>query len=799
MDFDPNEFAKFKGGGYKPGATSFNEGEFQSGIRATPWFKEYVNQYGEEPDLNTKDYDYRSAWKAGARPDVRDPTDGNRYHWPSEFKGDGHPNRFVNGVDTKTGAAAFNADEFDTFKKGSSSAPRAAPDGSSVPAFIADIPSEIGKAFKSGVQNLTRGSIEGEPGYDPRPAGEQGTLERLGKTGKQILAPVEMLTAIPVGIGRSVLGHGLAAVEDAGREFSGMPADPEGSFERGKQGADLAMAAGRAPSPRPALAPKPLTQGQEAALAADRVGVDLPRAVTSDSFSSRWAGKVASNVPIAGTPLRRASENAIEQMDDAMSAARSGYGSANPAEAGQVVREGVTEAIKSGPIKQKVDALYTDVDTLVNPTTVGPLTNTRRIANEIESRRTTSALPGSKKVDELDEALKRGGLTYEGIKGLRSHFGEMLHGAKEIPQGMAMGEVKQIYGALSDDMRLTIARAGGPDGLAAYEKAEKAAKRWANVREDLQRILDVKNEEGIFGRIVQAASSKTSADIQLLGRVRGAVGPDKWNEVTAALIEKLGRAPDGTFSPDRLLGPSGLGGLSAEGKRMLFRSTGGQYSSHADVIDDIATISQRWKSLNQFANPSGTGQTVIGFGGGIGAIADPVSTIGGFVGAAALAKILATPASARSLAAWSRAYQRAATNPTGPSIEGLRRATALFATNASRNAGVAAESLTNNVDALVRNMKNVVPAGANEVAPVTDDEFGSQSRRESAISAEDEPDAMERFSRWIDGGKTYAQRRFRNAHRATNWTGGPELTGRLQGHEAKEISRAVRKDLRERE
>ena len=78
------------------------EEEFLAGIRATPWFTEFKQQYGEEPDLNSSDYDYRRAWAAGARPDVRDPGD-KQFHWPSEFKGAGHANRYVGGIDTITG------------------------------------------------------------------------------------------------------------------------------------------------------------------------------------------------------------------------------------------------------------------------------------------------------------------------------------------------------------------------------------------------------------------------------------------------------------------------------------------------------------------------------------------------------------------------------------------------------------------------------------------------------------------------------------------------------------------------
>lgn len=82
--------------------TLSRELDFQTEIRKTDWWKEYVRDYGEEPDLDTEDYNYRAAWKSGARPDVRDEKDG-KLHWPSEFKGENHPNRYVNGVDTITG------------------------------------------------------------------------------------------------------------------------------------------------------------------------------------------------------------------------------------------------------------------------------------------------------------------------------------------------------------------------------------------------------------------------------------------------------------------------------------------------------------------------------------------------------------------------------------------------------------------------------------------------------------------------------------------------------------------------
>lgn len=75
---------------------SSEEKKFQEGIRGTEWFKEFKKQYGEEPNLNDSNYDYRAAWKAGIRPE-RDPYDKDRYHWPSSLpdgtmlKSENHP------------------------------------------------------------------------------------------------------------------------------------------------------------------------------------------------------------------------------------------------------------------------------------------------------------------------------------------------------------------------------------------------------------------------------------------------------------------------------------------------------------------------------------------------------------------------------------------------------------------------------------------------------------------------------------------------------------------------------------
>lgn len=60
------------------------------------WYKEVSKQYNLSPDPEGQFYDYRAAYKAGAKPNESG-------HWPSQFKLPGHPNEIVGGFNTRTG------------------------------------------------------------------------------------------------------------------------------------------------------------------------------------------------------------------------------------------------------------------------------------------------------------------------------------------------------------------------------------------------------------------------------------------------------------------------------------------------------------------------------------------------------------------------------------------------------------------------------------------------------------------------------------------------------------------------
>lgn len=449
------------------------------------------------------------------------------------------------------------------------------------------------------------------------------------------------------------------------------------------------------------------TQGSNVAGAAERLGVQLPRAVTSDSASTQQAGRIAANVPWAGQPLRQASQNAIEQLDDATRnvAAQYGNANANSATAGATLRTGLQEYI--GPTTSaRVEKLYNSVDNLINPNTLTPVQNTTKAVQDIMARRGSAALPQeSPAVRQVLEATQRQqGLNYEGIKTLRTSIGEMLK-SSNLPADISQGELKALYGALTQDLQRSVQNAGGQKALNVWQRANNYNKLVMERRENLNRLLKVNSDEQLFERILGAAQTKGRADSQLLSQARKALPADEWDEVAAGVINRMGRDAEGNLTPDRFV--TAYGNLSAAGKSLLFRSTG--QSGLANALDDIALISSRFKQLNQYANPSGTAQSVIGGATGFGILADPVTTLTSAMTARVMSGLLAKPQSAQSIAKWSNAYYNAAARPTRATLQALQNANRAFADDIGRQLGV-----PQHAEALFRQLQGTIRAPAED-------------------------------------------------------------------------------------
>lgn len=171
------------------------------------WYAERARVWGlnPNPDDPLHLYDYRAAFRAGAEPD---PASG---HWPSEFKADAHPNRYVGILDTKTGL------------------PRTIP-GGQLAVTPAEEPGILGSAGRA-IDRFATAGYEGLASIleIPMRAGRgYGTLAGGGSLGEavgEVLVPAEELAG---GAGRAA-ADAAAGYERAKERFAEVPLPPAAS------------------------------------------------------------------------------------------------------------------------------------------------------------------------------------------------------------------------------------------------------------------------------------------------------------------------------------------------------------------------------------------------------------------------------------------------------------------------------------------------------------------------------------------------------------------------------------------
>jgi hypothetical protein len=404
--------------------------------------------------------------------------------------------------------------------------------------------------------------------------------------------------------------------------------------------------------------------------AAGRIGVDVPRAIQSNAPFIKQIGQISAKAP-GGGPMYSAVERGLEQLGGATERAAGMAGGASSAEeAGASVRSGFDEFFKPRS-KQVVDDLYNRVDSLVHPTATAPLDKTSEIVSDILARRQASGEPSlGKAVDTVAEAVKRpGGLTYQGIKDLRTRVGEMVD-TGFLPSDVSGAELKRIYGGLSEDLKSAVQRLGGPRASSAFEVANETARAKAQYLEKLDKVIGPKtrSDEGVVGSLYRMAQKGAGADVETLSLARQALPSEAWQEVASNVIGRLGRNKAGDFSPTLFI--RDYGNLSDQGRRILFHSVGA--GKVVPFLNDIAEVSNKYVQAGKFGNPSGTaghgagltlgGAIIAGFAEG--SLKPPMVALGAVVGNNLLARALAAPATVASAAKWSRAYDRVLHSPT---------------------------------------------------------------------------------------------------------------------------------------
>ena len=458
----------------------------------------------------------------------------------------------------------------------------------------------------------------------------------------------------------------------------------------------------RVPAVHPAWLPPDATP--EAIQAAERLGVNLPKAIASDSGTTQYLAQTFKGSP-GGAPLRTAIEEGLTHEDRGLAGAltRQASDAGDTADA-RLAGEGVTTGLEGTfkPESQKlVKQLYDRVATLVDPHKTAPLTEVMRTVGDILARRQARNNNDlGKAVETVSGALqRRGGLTYEAMKDLRTELREIKQRGEKgglLPEGMSQRELGDIYTALTKDLGSAAEITGGPAARTAWERANTLSNDRKEVLEVLNKVVGSKSrsDEGVYATLLRMAGTGPGADIEALARTKDALqgipghlpgSPGAWENVSSTVISRLGRNSQGEFSPNLFI--RDYDKLSPEAKRLLFHGVG-----RGDVLgslDDIATVSRKYVQAGKLANTSGTAGhatataalTTAAASLMKGDVVTPIKILAVGVGANVTSRLLGAPATAASVARWTRAMDNLT---SARSYTGITRAWAAY-NMASRN------------------------------------------------------------------------------------------------------------------
>lgn len=473
-----------------------------------------------------------------------------------------------------------------------------------------------------------------------------------------------------LGLGPATAGQRAVAGAASGAAVGGVMGAGQGegfqdSVTRGLTGvavgAPLGGAVNAAIGQRVVQAAVPSTRptGQQVLEAADRQGVQVPRIIATDSTATQRAGQGLRNVPFAGDPIVRSTDRMVGQLGQRADDLAGTVPTLDAA--GRGARDAIETTITS-TMPARAKQLYDAVDNAMPQGALFPMSETARVAGDIASRRQAAGLGNSGALQKVEEALSRPGLTFQGLRDLRTALNEDT-GFGAIAQGMSNAEMKQIVGALSRDIDGAVAQSG-PQAQRLYQRANQWYSAWAQRRGELGKVLGTNSsDEAIASRILAAASSSARGDVARLTAAKRSMGQE-WGDIASVAISRLGRDAEGNFSPARFV--SDYGKMSEAGKSLLFSDR-----PLRAALDDIATISSRSREVQRFSNPSGTGQTVMGGSIGAGMLVDPLTTMGTVLGGNILSRVLSSPATASSAAKWARAYAVAVQRPTAATLSSL--------------------------------------------------------------------------------------------------------------------------------
>lgn len=419
-----------------------------------------------------------------------------------------------------------------------------------------------------------------------------GALKRPATVGEFASQGAKLGAVAGFGEGEGVGGSAINALGGAGL----------GYVAGGAIGKGANVVRGRA-------AQKAARQAERAALQSDfaQEGVRaLPANVGGSGVNRITAGMAQS--PIASDTIRSAAQEQAAGFGSALQRRAGEVGDIkNIDDAGAAFREAGKRGIARNA--SRIGNIYQTAEREAAGVRIAPAQAIRQIDDEIArlSEAKDIQQPLISELQKLKGTLTQSPeMSVEGLKLARSFAGK-ASSTDALRNTDAKATLKRVYGALADDFDGGLRRAGKDKAARLFRKADAL---WSARIDDIDGAWEPvigkgKSGEAIVETIESMARGK-SGGFARLKTVMSGMTPDERADMTATIIDRMGRATPGrqgaagdTYSADTFL--TNWNRMSDKSKGLLFNN-----QATRESMDRLARIAESVKESGRFANASNT-------------------------------------------------------------------------------------------------------------------------------------------------------------------------------------------------
>jgi len=364
----------------------------------------------------------------------------------------------------------------------------------------------------------------------------------------------------------------------------------------------------------------PISEKQAAAQAAKDIGV-----TPTLGMQGRGAGNIeaaAANVPFSAGNVVRANERVVDQMSDAFETAVDKIGvPTSSTGAGEAAQRGAKAFVNT--FQDKSTKLYDLVDNKIGlntkvqaPNALATVKELTKYANEYPEIASFLNRPKFKSLlaslEKETKLLNEKGkpfqilneVPYELLADLRSSVGKSVSKIKGPLADLSEADLKRLYAALSDDMRLAAEKAG-PDAVQAFNRANNYySAGQSRIDSALKKITkaDVTPEKAYSDIVALVTADSPRGSAKKLLELKKSLPKDEWSTVSATIFRKLGEArpaqagaPDASdfaeFNPSTFL--TNYNKMDNSAKTVLL--SGNIPKSAGSELDRLARVVDRYK------------------------------------------------------------------------------------------------------------------------------------------------------------------------------------------------------------